>query len=137
MAVNPIPEGYHSITPYLIVDDAEAAIDFYKRAFGAEEVFRMPMGGKIGHAEVRIGDSVVMLADEFPEMGHLGPRSRGGPTAATSTSRKATPAPGLATRNTPDSRYSSQTPTPLHFTIRSASRARFRASSTSSSVCAG
>ena len=82
MAVKPIPEGYHSVTPYLIVDDADAAIDFYKRAFGAEEMFRMPMGGKIGHAELRIGDSVVMLADEFPEMGHLGPRSRGGPTAS-------------------------------------------------------
>ncbi|HEU4704831.1 MAG TPA: VOC family protein [Sphingomicrobium sp.] len=79
--VRPIPEGYHSITPYLIVDDARAAIDFYGRAFGAEEKFRLPMGEKIGHAELQIGDSVVMLADEFPDMGHLGPNSRGGPTA--------------------------------------------------------
>ena len=80
--VRPIPEGYHSITPYLIVDDANRAIDFYKRAFGAEEKFRLPMGERIGHAELQIGDSVVMLADEFPDMGHLGPKSRGGPTAS-------------------------------------------------------
>lgn len=82
MSVNPIPEGYHSVTPYLIVDDAAAALDFYARAFGAAEVMRMPMGDRIGHAEIRIGDSHVMLADEFPERGHLGPRSRGGPTAS-------------------------------------------------------
>jgi PhnB protein len=80
--VRPIPEGYHSITPYLIVDDAKGAIDFYTRAFGAEEKFRLPMGERIGHAELQIGDSVVMLADEFPDMGHLGPKSRGGPTAS-------------------------------------------------------
>ena len=77
-----IPEGYHSVTPYLIVDDAKAAIDFYTRAFGAEEKFRLPMGEKIGHAEIKIGDSFIMLADEFPEMGHLGPKSRGGPTCS-------------------------------------------------------
>lgn len=82
MSVKPIPEGYHSVTPYLIVDDAAAAIDFYTRAFGATEVMRMPMGDRIGHAEIKIGDSFVMLADEFPDMGHLGPRSRGGPTAS-------------------------------------------------------
>ena len=62
--VKPIPEGYHSVTPYIIVDDASAAIDFYSRAFGAKEVFRMPMGDKIGHAEINIGDSHIMLADE-------------------------------------------------------------------------
>jgi PhnB protein len=80
--VKPIPEGYHSVTPYLIVDDAKAAIDFYTRAFGATEKFRLPMGDRIGHAEIKIGDSFVMLADEFPEMNHLGPNSRGGPTSS-------------------------------------------------------
>ena len=78
----PIPEGYHSVTPYLIVDDAKAAIDFYTRAFGAKEKFRLPMGDKIGHAEIKIGDSFIMLADEFPEMGHLSPKSRGGTTVS-------------------------------------------------------
>ena len=73
-----IPEGYHSVTPYLIVDDAEGALDFYAKAFGAEEVMRMPMGDRIGHAEIKIGDSHLMLADEFPDQGHLGPKSRGG-----------------------------------------------------------
>jgi PhnB protein len=78
----PIPEGYHSVTPYLIVDDANSAIEFYERAFGATEKFRMPMGDRVGHAELQIGDSVVMLADEFPDMGHLGPKSRGGATSS-------------------------------------------------------
>jgi PhnB protein len=76
--VKPIPEGYHSVTPYIIVDDASAAIDFYSRAFGATEVFRMPMGDKIGHAEIKIGDSHIMLADEFPERDIRGPKARGG-----------------------------------------------------------
>ena len=80
--VKPIPDGYHSVTPYLIVDDAKGAIDFYKRAFGAVEKFRLPMGDRVGHAEIKIGDSHIMLADEFPDMGHLGPNSRGGPTAS-------------------------------------------------------
>jgi PhnB protein len=67
--VKPIPDGYHSVTPYLIVDDGTRAIDFYKRAFGAKELMRMPApGGKVGHAEIKIGDSVIMLADEAPEM---------------------------------------------------------------------
>jgi len=78
----PIPDGYNSVTPYLIVDDAERAIQFYAQAFGAEEKFRLPMGEKIGHAEIKIGDSFVMLADEFPDMGHLGPNKRGGPTSS-------------------------------------------------------
>jgi PhnB protein len=65
--VKPIPDGYSSVTPYLIVDNASAALDFYKRAFGATEVFRMPMGDRIGHAEIRIGNSIVMLADETAE----------------------------------------------------------------------
>ena len=80
--VKPVPEGYHSITPYLIVSDAKAAIDFYTRAFGAREKFRMPMGDRIGHAELIIGDSHIMLADEFPDMGHLSPKSRGGTTVS-------------------------------------------------------
>lgn len=74
----PIPQGYHSVTPYLIVDDAKAAIDFYRRALGAEEKFRLPMGERIGHAELQVGDSVVMLADEMPEMGNRGPKTLGG-----------------------------------------------------------
>ena len=78
----PIPEGYHSVTPYLIVDDAAKAIEFYKEAFGAEEKFRLPMGDRIGHAELKIGDSFVMLADEFPDEGHLSPKSRGGATSS-------------------------------------------------------
>ncbi|HVM22190.1 MAG TPA: VOC family protein [Sphingomicrobium sp.] len=80
--VKPIPDGYHSVTPYLIVDDAKAAIDFYGRAFGATEKMRLPMGNRIGHAELNIGDSIIMLADEFPEMGHLSPKSRGGTTVS-------------------------------------------------------
>ncbi len=77
--VKPIPEGYHVVTPYLIVDGAAAAIEFYKKAFGAKEVMRMPApGGRIGHAEVKIGDSHVMLADENLEMKARSPRSVGG-----------------------------------------------------------
>ena len=82
MAVKPIPEGYHSVTPYLIVDNAAEAIRFYERAFGATEKLRLPMGDRIGHAEMLIGDSHIMLADEFPDMGHLGPKSRGGTTVS-------------------------------------------------------
>lgn len=77
--VNPIPEGYHSITPYLIIREAAKAIEFYKQSFGATEVMRMPApGGKIGHAEIQIGDSRIMLADEAPEMGHRSPQTLGG-----------------------------------------------------------
>ena len=84
MSVSHIPEGYHSVTPYLIVDGAGEAIRFYGEAFGASEVLRMPMGdsGRLAHAEIRIGDSHVMLADEFPDMGLLGPKARGGATAS-------------------------------------------------------
>lgn len=75
----PIPEGYHSVTPYLIISGATAALDFYKRAFGATELFRFPApGGKIGHAEIKIGNSVIMLADEQPEMGFRSPQTLGG-----------------------------------------------------------
>jgi PhnB protein len=67
--VKPVPDGYHSITPYLSVRGAEQAIEFYRKAFGAEEIFRIPMpGGKVGHAELQIGSSRFMLADEFPDM---------------------------------------------------------------------
>jgi PhnB protein len=77
--VKPIPDGYHSVTPYLCIRGAAAAIEFYKKAFGAKELMRMPApGDKIGHAEIQIGDSHVMLADEFPEMGFLSPLSVGG-----------------------------------------------------------
>jgi PhnB protein len=77
--VKPIPEGYHSVTPYLIMDGAADAIDFYTKVFGATERIRMGMpGGKIGHAEVQIGDSVVMLADEMVEMGYRGAKTLGG-----------------------------------------------------------
>jgi PhnB protein len=73
-----IPDGYHSVTPYLIVDGAAKAIDFYKRAFGAVELFRMDgPDGRIGHAEIRIGDSPIMLADEHPAMGYRSPTSLG------------------------------------------------------------
>ena len=78
MSVSPVPSGYHSVNPYLSVDDAAAAIDFYKTVFAATEVMRMPMGDRIGHAEIKIGDSHVMLADEFPEMDMVGPAKRGG-----------------------------------------------------------
>ncbi len=80
--VRPRPEGYHSVTPYLIVDGAAGAIDFYKKAFGATEKLRFPMGDRIGHAELMIGDSYIMLADQFPDMDHLGPKARGGTTAS-------------------------------------------------------
>jgi PhnB protein len=78
MAVRFQPEGYHTVTPYLIIQGAAKAIDFYQRAFGAQEIMRMEHHGKIGHAELKIGDSVVMLADEAPGMGHKSPASLGG-----------------------------------------------------------
>ena len=77
--VKPIPEGYHTATPYLIVTGAAKAIEFYKKAFGAEETMRMAQpDGRIGHAEIKIGDSPIMLADEFPGIGARSPQSLGG-----------------------------------------------------------
>lgn len=76
--VSPIPEGYHSITPYLIVDGGLKAMEFYKSVLGAVEVLRMEgPPGKLGHGEMKFGNSFVMLADEFPEMGYKGPKNGG------------------------------------------------------------
>ena len=85
MAVKPIPEGYHSVTPYLIIKGAARAIDFYKKAFGATELMRMPQpDGRIAHAEIKIGDSRIMLADEYPEMNFRSPQAFGGTPVAIS-----------------------------------------------------
>lgn len=79
MAVKPIPDGYHSITPYLIIKGAAQALEFYNKAFGAREIMRVPgANGTVGHAEIQIGDSKLMLADECPDMEFLSPTSRGG-----------------------------------------------------------
>jgi PhnB protein len=79
MAAKPIPDGYTSVTPYLIVKGASRAIEFYNQAFGATELMRFAdPGGKVGHAEIKIGNALIMLADEFPERDILGPESRGG-----------------------------------------------------------
>jgi PhnB protein len=78
-AVRPIPEGYPRVTPYLAVDGAAAAIDFYTAVLDAKERMRMPAPeGRIGHAELEIGESIIMLADEFPDMGNRAPKSVGG-----------------------------------------------------------
>lgn len=78
MAVKPVPDGYHTVTPYLVINGASRALEFYKKAFGATERLRMAdPSGKIGHAEIQIGDSAIMLADEYPEMGYKGPQSPG------------------------------------------------------------
>jgi PhnB protein len=80
--VKPIPEGYHSLTPYLIIDGGAQALEYYKKAFGATELFRMEHEGKIAHAEMKIGDSPFMLSDENPQMGYKGPKSFGGTPVA-------------------------------------------------------
>jgi PhnB protein len=83
MAVSPVPEGYHTLTTYLAVEDAARAIDFYKEAFGAEETVRMPgPDGSVAHAELQIGDSKLMLSDPFPQSNVRPPAERGGPTAS-------------------------------------------------------
>jgi PhnB protein len=83
MSVQPVPEGYHTLIPYLAVDDAAAAIDYYKKVFGAKERARMDgPDDKVGHAELEIGDSVVMLADPFPHASTTTPSSAGATTAA-------------------------------------------------------
>ena len=77
--VKPIPDGYPQVTPYLCVDGAEAAIEFYENVLGARERMRMPApGGKVGHAELELGESIIMLADEHPDMGVLSPKTVGG-----------------------------------------------------------
>ena len=79
MAVKPIPDGYHTVTPYLIVHDAAKALDFYKKALGARELFRMAVpDGRVGHAEMQVGNSRFMLADECPEMGAKSATTLGG-----------------------------------------------------------
>jgi PhnB protein len=79
MGVNYIPDRYHTATPYLIVSNAARALEFYHKAFGASEVMRFAdPKGKVGHAEIRIGDSIIMLADEYPEYGFRSPQSYGG-----------------------------------------------------------
>jgi PhnB protein len=79
MAVKPIPDGYYTVTPYLIVKGAARAIEFYQKAFGATELARMAdPSGRVAHAEIKIGNSIIMLADEHPEMKILGPQSLGG-----------------------------------------------------------
>ncbi len=77
--VQAIPQGYNTVTPYLAIQGAAAAIDFYKKVFGAMELMRMPgPAGKLGHVEIKVGDSKVMLADESEQMNFLGPKARGG-----------------------------------------------------------
>ena len=80
MAANFMPSGYHALTPSVVVDDANKAMDFYANAFGAKETYRLPMGDKVAHAEMDIDGSRFMLSDEFPEWGALSPKSRGGST---------------------------------------------------------
>src|SRR5262245_55918833 len=79
MPVKAIPDGYHTVTPYLIIQGAAAALDFCQKALGAKEILRFDgPDGKIGHAEIQIGDSMIMLADEHPQMGYRSPKSYGG-----------------------------------------------------------
>jgi len=83
MGVKAIPDGYYSLTPYLVIKGAAEAIEFYKKVFGAVETVRMPgPGGRIMHAEVKIGNAMLMLSDENPERGFLSPKTRGGATSS-------------------------------------------------------
>jgi PhnB protein len=82
MAAKPVPDGYYTVTPYLIVKGAAQALEFYKKAFDAKELYRLDApGGKIGHAEMQIGNSRVMLADEHPEVGAVAPTGSGHPVS--------------------------------------------------------
>jgi PhnB protein len=114
----PIPDNYPRVTPYLIVDGAAAAIDFYSAVLGASERGRMPApGGKVGHAELEIGDSLIMLADEFPEMGARSPKAFGGSPVSLhvyvedvdSVFERATEAGAKATRPVEDRFYGDRT----------------------------
>jgi PhnB protein len=79
MTIQPIPAGHHSVTPYLVIKNAAAALEFYKNAFGATQSYRLNLpDGRVGHAEIRLGDSLIMLADEFPEYGGKAPETLGG-----------------------------------------------------------
>lgn len=79
MKAKPIPEGHHTVSPYLAIEGGLKALEFYKKAFGATELFRLEMpDGRLGHAEIRLGDSIIMLADEFPEYGGMSPQRLGG-----------------------------------------------------------
>jgi PhnB protein len=118
--VRPVPEGYHTVTPYLICDGASQAIEFYKKAFGAVEVMRMPMpNGRLGHAEIKIGDSFIMLADENPEGGARSPKSYGGSPISVliyventdATAAQAVSAGGKLTRPLKDEFYGDRTAT--------------------------
>jgi PhnB protein len=83
MATKPIPDGYNTVSPYLAVEDAASAIDYYTKAFGAKEVVRMDApGGKIGHAELKLGDSRIMLSDPFPQASTKPPKELGGTSAS-------------------------------------------------------
>jgi len=79
MPVSPIPAGFHAVTPYLMIDGAAAAIEYYKNIFGATEIMRLPHpNGRVAHAEIKIGDSIIMLADESVEWDNRGPKTLGG-----------------------------------------------------------
>ena len=94
MSVRPVPEGYSTVTPYLIVTGAAEAIDYYTKVFGATELMRFPgPDGKVGHAEMKIGTSIVMLADEAPDKGYRSPQSLGGRRAGEHLERPAQPLP--------------------------------------------
>jgi PhnB protein len=119
-SVNPIPDGYHSVTPYLIIGKGRAgqAIDFYTRAFNAKEIMRMPMPeGTIGHAEIRLGDSVIMLADEAPKIDAYGPEHfKGSPITlhvyvpdVDATTKQATAAGATVVRPLADQFYGDRT----------------------------
>jgi PhnB protein len=112
--VRPIPAGYHAVTAYLAVQNGAQALEYYKRAFGAKELLRMPTPqGKVGHAEIKIGDSHVMLADESPDLQFLAPPSRGGTTVqlhlyvpdVDATVKRALAAGGKLTRPVEDKFY--------------------------------